>query len=132
MQTILALTIFAYCTNTFLVFIGSALGMQQVSALAIPQSVTQNTIDTSLQTLNSTQQGGFNTSLIFGDWVKPINTFIALISLQGIVNLIGTLGGAFGASVISSFIGAISVVFGVLGIASLIYLVSGRGALMSI
>lgn len=126
MQTIFALTIFAYCINTFLVFLGSALSLPTVSALAIPESTTHATVDNALGTINSTDTGGFNTSLIFGDWIKPINTFIALISLQGIVNIMGNLGFP------QSFIGPLSVIFGVLAIASLIYLVSGRGVLSSI
>lgn len=126
MQTVFALTIFAYCINTFIVFIGSALSLPTVTALAIPQTVTDTTVNNSLQTLNSTSQGGFNTSLIFGDWIKPINTFIALISLQGIVNLMGNFGFP------QSFILPLGIIFAVYGIGSLIYLVSGRGILSSI
>jgi hypothetical protein len=125
-STIFALTLIAYSINAFFVFIGDTLGISQLTALAIPQSDIDSTVETSTEFINSTQSGGFNVALIFGDWVKPINTFIALISLQGLVNIITGVMGAFGGTVTQTFIIALSSIFAIIAIAALTYLISGR------
>lgn len=119
-QIVLLITLFVYCINLFLVFIGAQMGIEQISNMTIPAAVADASIDQSFDSLNSTATGGFNTALTFGDWIKPINSFISIVSLQAFIDMMQKMGFP------ESFTAPMGYITAILGIGSFMYLISGR------
>lgn len=118
MYMILSAQLFVICISAAMWFFGQELGIPDVEDRSLNMEGLEDSFNATAQTYRT---GGFDPIFIFGDFQKAITQFLDIVSGGYVFDMMALFGFA------QSFVVGIQVIFGLGVIATLIYLISGRG-----